>query len=144
MDAKQPEKKQATLFETGFSQKEKTPREQQLANAISAGLSLGADKLPPTFVLEGKTKKVIPDDFPKEFDAQYTENHWCSTETVVKRLQRAIVPYVIKKRKELNLDDEQWAVYIMDLWRPQWAQAVLDILIINYRDAARTAIDRAR
>ena len=83
--------------------------------AVFAG-SLSGDFLPPQLLYEGKTTRCLPCfQFPPTWNVvTYTANHWSNEGTVKEHIERVILPYISKKKKELKLPDEQSALLIFD------------------------------
>ena len=51
--------------------------------------------------------------------------------TKKERLLKIIIPFVKAKRAELGLPENFPALYLMDMWRPQWDKEILVIMAEN-------------
>ena len=68
------------------------------------GVTLSGDFLPIQLIYQGKTKLSQPKfGFPSEFHITQTPNHWANESTSIDLLNHILIPYVQKKRKEMNL-----------------------------------------
>ena len=78
-------------------------------------ISLSGEFLPLQIIYGGKTKASQPRgiDFPPEFSVTQNPKHW-SNEKETLKLQ-VINPYVVKKRAELKLLENQKALVIWDV-----------------------------
>ena len=104
--------------------------------AVFAG-SLSGDFLPPQLIYEGKTTRCLPCfQFPPTWNVTYTANHWSNEGTVKEHIERVILPYISKKKKELKLPDEQSALLIFDNFKAQCTSSVLTLLDSHNIDIA--------
>ena len=56
----------------------------------------------------GKTKKCLPRvEFPANWHVTATPNHWCNEVTTLDYVQKLIIPYIKKKKKELGMPATQ-------------------------------------
>ena len=93
--------------------------------------------LPMQLIWKGKTKRSIPKEkvgakeglkFPDGFNLAFTKNHWSNEEKAIEHIEKIVVPYVEKVREELNLETNQKALLIFDVFRGQKTQKYLDVL----------------
>ena len=107
------EKKGSTRIEIGgFSDK------RQITALFAATLS--GDFLPIQLVYQGKTKRCHPDYlFPPDWHITHTPTHWSNEETMLEYIDKIIVPYASRKKKELGLPDDHHALMIYDEFRGQ-------------------------
>ena len=87
--------------------------------------------LPPQIIYKGKTNACLPNvTFPSDWHITFSHNHWASKTTVKEYMYitKIIVPYVLRKNKELKLDPEQTALCIIDNFSAQYTDDVLDLL----------------
>lgn len=76
------------------------------------------DFLPLQIIYQGKTKKCLPSvDFPKDRHVTHTPNHWANEVTTEDYINKILIPYVEKKRKDLAVDSP--ALVIFDRFRGQ-------------------------
>lgn len=69
--------------------------------AVFAG-TMSGKFLPPQIIYKGKTEKCLPTvEFPKEWHITNTPNHWANEQTTEAYIIKILLPYIVKKRKEL-------------------------------------------
>ena len=56
-------------------------------------------------------------DFPADFDATCTANHWSNESKAIQQLEKIVFPCVKKTKKELNLPLDQKAILIFDVFK---------------------------
>ena len=96
--------------------------------AVFAG-SLSGDFLPPQLIYEGKTNRCLPCfQFPATWNITHTANHWSNEETMKEYIEVVILPYVNKKKEDLQLPDEQSALLIFDNFKAQCTSSILTLL----------------
>jgi tellurite resistance protein len=99
--------------------------------AVFAG-SLAGDFLPVQLVYQGKTKKCLPCvEFPANWHVTATPNHWCNEVTTLDYVQKIIIPYINKKKKELGMPATRSSLVIFDEFNGQTTDAVLSLLQEN-------------
>ena len=70
--------------------------------AVFAGMLTG-DILPPQLIYQGTTNCCPPKVFiPREWNVTCTPNHWSNEQSMKTYLTEVLLPYVTKKRNELN------------------------------------------
>jgi len=86
--------------------------------------------LPIQLIYEGKTDRCLPKNivFSKDFDITYTPNHWSNEEKAIQHIQRIVVPYLKRKREELNLLSTQKALLIFDVFKGQTTAAFQEVV----------------
>ena len=90
--------------------------------------SLTEEFLPIQLIYGGKTEKCHPKySFPSDWDVTHSENHWSNEYTMLRYIDKVIVPYVNKVRETLQLED-QAALAIFDCFRGQLTKSVTDAL----------------
>ena len=96
--------------------------------AVFAG-SLSGDFLPPQLIYEGKTKRCLPCfQFPTTWNITHTVNHWSNEETMKEYIEVVILPYISKKKEDLQLPNEQSALLIFDNFKAQCTSSILTFL----------------
>ena len=77
--------------------------------------------LPMQLIYEGKTPRCLPQriEFPNDFNLAYTANHWSNEEKVIEHLEKIVFPFVVKKREELKLSENQKDILIFDIFKGQ-------------------------
>ena len=80
-------------------------------------------------IYTGKTPRCKPSvDFPDNWLIDYTPNHWSNEGTMLRYIDKIIVPFVKEKREELGLDENQPALAIFDHFNGQLTERVNDLL----------------
>ena len=94
-----------------------------LAVTLSGGL------LPPQLLYQGKTDRCHPHiTFPADWDVFHTDNHWSNTSTVLRFIDKVIIPYLNVKRLELELPISKKALLIIDVFKAHRTTEVLQKL----------------
>ena len=103
--------------------------------AVFAG-SMTGDFLPPQLVYKGKTQRCLPVGvrFPSDWDLTYSDNHWSNEGTMNSYIHKIILPYVAKKREELNLVPDHPALMIFDHFNGQCTENFFKLLETNHID----------
>ena len=79
----------------------------------------------------GKTNQSLPKiKFPQSFSLSVNENHFSNTTESIKLIDEIIVPYIEKERHRLDREN-QAALSIIDVFRGQMTQPVIDMLKEN-------------
>ena len=93
-------------------------------------ISLNGDFLPMQIIYQGKTKASQPRgfDFPRGFVVTQNPKHYSNELETLNLLDNIIQPYVVLKRKELNLPATQKALLIWDVFKGQKTAKVLSKL----------------
>ncbi len=89
--------------------------------AVFCGTMTG-DFLPPQLIYQGKTSSCLPRyKFPDDWHVTCTPNHWSNEDKMKEYIKRIIVPYVDRKRKELNVPSDQpaLAIFIDTIFQPR-------------------------
>ncbi len=69
------------------------------------GASLTGDFLPVQLIYTGKTQRCLPSiKFPCDWHITFSCNHWANERTMLDYVDKILVPYISKKRKELKLE----------------------------------------
>ena len=81
--------------------------------------TLAADFFPVQLLYKGKTTKCLPTTvrFPCDWSLSYSANHWSNEQTMNEYLKRVILPYVVKKKEEIHLQEDHQALVIFDFLR---------------------------
>ena len=98
--------------------------------SVVLGCSMTGDKLPMQAIYKGKTARSTPHSHPcleHRDDVLLTSNlrGWANETTTIEYLQKAIVPYFIKKRQELGLESDHPGLAVYDQFRGQITEEVL-------------------
>ena len=100
---------------------------------IVFGISLDGFFLPPQLIYQGKSPNCLPQiRFPCEWYIMYTPNHWANEQTTVDYVQKIILPYISRKKKEMNLPANQSSMCIFDNFKAQLTAQVLELLKSNH------------
>ena len=100
---------------------------------ITAVLAANAkgEYLPPQLIYKGKTTRCHPDvEFLAGWDIWHSDNHWSNEDTMKQYLEKIVIPFVDRKRKELSLQDNQ--PYMMDFVDRQQMQFFHSSLLTTY------------
>lgn len=78
--------------------------------------SLSGTLLPPQLLYAGKTDKCHPKvQFPSDWDVHHSENHWSNQETMLRYVEKIVLPYVSDYRNRTGRK-EQRALCIFDVF----------------------------
>ena len=66
--------------------------------------------------------------FPEEWDVWHSANHWSTEETMIRYLEKVIVPFVSCKREVLKLDKDRPGLVIFDSFKGQTTPAFYSLL----------------
>lgn len=94
-------------------------------------ITLSGSFLPMQLIYGGKTKKSLPRvKFPDSFSLSVNPKHYSNETESIKFFKEVIIPYIESERKRLALP-EQRALVLMDVFRGQMTDAVLNYLEQN-------------
>ena len=99
--------------------------------AITAtfGITLDNSFLPMQLIYGGKTNQSLPKfKFPSSFSLSVNEKHFSNTNESITLIEDVIVPYVVSQRKSLGLDENQYALLILDVFSGQMTEQVKEKL----------------
>ena len=95
-------------------------------------ITLSGNFLPIQLIYGGKTSKSIPAvAFPPEFLLSANEKHYSNEKESLKMLKKIIIPFVEKERRSLDLDSCHPALLIMDVFKGQMTELVMEVLKEN-------------
>ena len=82
----------------------------------------------------GKTKQSLPRGvrFPNSFSVSINEKHYSNEKEVIKHLDEVIIPYIKTERENLSLSPDQMALVIMDVFKGQMTDQVLQKLEVSH------------
>ena len=84
------------------------------------GCTLSGDFLPIQRIYQGKTSKCLSSvTFPSDWNITFSENHWSNESTMIEYITQLILPYINRKKSELNIDIKQWSLVIFDCFKGQ-------------------------
>eukprot|EP00117_Sycon_ciliatum_P034838 scpid48499/ scgid26512/ Pogo transposable element with KRAB domain len=96
------------------------------------GCSMAGEFLPAQLLYEGSTNRCHPSvKFPDGYDIWHSPNHWCNESTMLRYVEKVLVPFFNKQRTKLQLDAATPGLVIMDVFRAHRTPAVMDILDTN-------------
>ena len=89
--------------------------------------------LPMQLIYEGKTPLCLPQgiSFPDNFNLTFTPNHWSNEDKVIEHFEKVVFPFIMAKRKELSLPDEQKAILVFDVFKGQKMERVQHLIADN-------------
>ena len=91
-------------------------------------ISMTGEFLLIQLIYEGKTKRCLPNfDFPASFNVTFSNNHWSNTEKSKELFKDIIFPYLEKVKVNLKCSKEQLSLIIMDTFKGQDNEAVLEL-----------------
>ena len=87
--------------------------------------TLSGQLLPPQIIYQGKTDQCHPHGvkWPQDWDVTHTETHWSTSESMLRYLDKIIVPYVEQTRQDLGLPNAR-PLLIFDLYRAHITEEV--------------------
>ena len=95
-------------------------------------VTMNGDYFPPQSIYQGKTTRCHPAvSFPNEWDVLHSDNHWSNEETMLRYIQKIIVPYISQARKDLDLPIIFPSLAIFDCFRGQTTPKIIDLLEQN-------------
>ena len=98
---------------------------------VLCGTLLG-EFLPPQLIYGGKTDRCLPTfKFPEDWLISHTQNHWSNESTMICYIEEVIVPFLEKKREQINVDEDQSALAIFDCFKGQLTAKVYKCLEDN-------------
>ena len=87
------------------------------------------DYLAPQLLYQGKTPKCHPQvPFPDGWDVWHSDNHWSNEITMMRYIDKIILPFVNEQRRKLKVPSTSPAVAIFDNFRGQTTDAILSRL----------------
>ena len=93
------------------------------------------DFLPLQLIYEGKTEQCLPQyKFPTLWHVIQSESHWSNKITMKQHIEKVILPYVNRKRKELQLPNDQPALLIIITFKDNFLLLVIVLLPANCTD----------
>ena len=99
---------------------------------VTFTITLDGHFLPVQLIYGGKTSKSLPRvNFPKSFSLSANPKHYSNEQESIKVLEEIIIPYVKKERERLEMEKDQAALLIMDVFKGQMASRVLKVLSNN-------------
>ena len=102
------------------------------AITVTFTISHDGDFLPMQLIYQGTTVQSLPRfDFPNSFSLSMNPKHFSNTAEALKIIDEIIVPYLTKKKNELHLPQDHPSLLIMDVFRAQMTEEVLEKLKCN-------------
>ena len=81
-------------------------------------VSMAGDFLAPQLIYQGKPVKCHPKvNFPPDWSVTHTETHWSNESTTLEYITKILIPYLERKRKELELPNLFPALVIFDKFK---------------------------
>ena len=98
----------------------------------TCGITYSGKFLLMQLIYKGKTQtSFLRVNFPSSFSSSANSKHFSNTQESLKLLDEIIIPYVEKERETLNLDKNQPALLIIDLFSGQVTKLVIDKMTEN-------------
>ena len=90
---------------------------------------MAGDFLPPQLIYQGKTRRCIPKvDFPGDWHVTFSANHWSNEGTMTDYIEKILLPYMERKRQELQLASSYPALVIFGNFKAQCTAEILQML----------------
>ena len=94
--------------------------------------TLAGEFLPPQLIYQGKTTACLPQHkFPSDWHVTCMPNHWSNEEKMKEYLKEIIIPYVERKRKDLQFISNHPALALFDVFKGQQTDDIAAILEEN-------------
>ena len=98
----------------------------------TCGITYSGKSLPMQLIHKGKTQRSFPRvNFPSSFSLSANSKHFSNTQESLKLLDEIIISHVEKEREALNLDKNQPALLIIDVFLGQVTKPVIDKMTAN-------------
>ena len=121
-----------TMEEQGSKRVEIAGMNDKRQITMVLAVSKNGHYLPPQLIYTGKTNRCLPKvSFPTGWHITCTENHWANEVTTLQYIDKILLPYVTKTRKEQNLPSDQCCMVIFDRFKAQCTTTVLQVLEEN-------------
>ena len=98
------------------------------------GITMSGVVLPPQILYQGKTVACHPPKnvkFPSTWDIWHSETHWANEETVLRYINKVIIPFVQHIKAHSHMAQSQPALLIMDIYKSHVTTSVLEFLKQN-------------
>ena len=93
------------------------------------GTSLDGTLLPPQLLYEGLTPRFHPQvRLPSGWDIWHSQNHWSNEGTMLRFVDKVLVPCLEKRRKEIDARPTQHALLVFDVFKSHSTPQVLEKL----------------
>lgn len=123
-----------TMEKEGAKQVSVVGMESKKQITVTLGITLGGVLLPPQVIYEGTTERCHPNQvvFPPGWNVTHSASHWSTEQTFLEFCQAVVVPHAARKRMELNLQPQQMAMLIMDVFASHRCPSVIQYLQANF------------
>ena len=117
------------MAEQGVKQVSVIGQDDKREITVLLAITLSGQMLPPQLLYAGKTDKCHPSTtFPEDWDIFHSPNHWSNEDTMLRYLDKIVIPYVSRVREQMGKPDQK-ALVICDVFaahRTQDVKAKLD------------------
>ncbi len=126
-----------TMAETGTKQVDIIGLSDKREITALLAITAHGHLLPPQLLYQGKTDLCHPKFvFPDEWDIFHSENHWSNVDTMIRYVEKIIVPYVENCRDLLAEEEslvsyKQKALCLFDVFAAHRASELIDLLRQN-------------
>lgn len=120
-----------TMEEKGSKQVTVAGIDDKRQITLLLGITKSGTLLPPQLIYAGKTERCLPQsvEFPSDWDITFTETHWSNESSMLRYVDKVIVPYVNEIREELPLDRiNQKAIAIFDIFAAHRTNSLIEKL----------------
>ncbi|CAC5395882.1 unnamed protein product [Mytilus coruscus] len=117
-----------TMEQQGSQQVPITGIDDKRQITLLLATSMNGSLLPPQLIYQGKTDRSLPKgvDFPDNWDVTSTETRWSNENTMIRFVDKVILPYVEGIIEDLPLSQKnQKAVGILDVYRAHTGEKLL-------------------
>lgn len=122
-----------TLEKEGSQRVELVGQNDKRMITATFAITLSGQFLPIQILYSGKTPRCHPHfTFPPEFDVWHSSSHWANQETVIRFIEKIIIPYVEKTRAERGLLATHPALDIFYVFRGQTVDCIFELLESNH------------
>ena len=102
--------------------------------------SMSGECIPIQLLYQGKTVRCHPKgSFPENWDLWHSINHWSNEEMMIRYIKKIVVPFVSSTREALKPDIAYPVLAIIDGFRGQTTESVMDLLKENNIVALRVS-----
>lgn len=109
-----------TMDQEGVKQVSIIAKDDKRQITAVLAVSLAGKLLPPQLIYAGKSDKCHPDfQFPKNWDVTHTDSHWSTSDSMIRYIEKIILPFVKLQKEHLNLPSNQRSLVIFDILRTQ-------------------------
>ena len=119
---------QWTMAEQGAKQVPLTALDDKRQITAVLACSMSGKLLPPQLLYQGTTERCHPKvTVPPSWDIWHSPSHWSNHNTIVRYIEKILVPYLNQQRQEAALAFDHPAIVILDVFKAHRTPDVLDV-----------------